>query len=131
QADHVALVDVGKLEVRLAGLGDVERVAGRGDAVALAFVPRARNPVDADVVDLGIPVPVVVDSIRPRFVDHAVAVVVDPVTWIERPSGCGAFPLTGTAAADAFGTAPRALEKLVAEVAGCTAGYIRTPIRVP
>ena len=75
QADLVRLVHVGSVEVGLAG--------GR-DTVAFACVSGIGEAVGANVVGVGIPVAVVVDSVRPALIDEAVAVVVEAVGGVTR-----------------------------------------------
>ena len=84
EPDLVGLIEIGQLEVQLAG---VERVQGavrsldarRRDAVSLSRIVRVGDPVDTGVVVDGVPVAVIVDAVVLAFVNEEVAVVVDAV----------------------------------------------------
>src|SRR5690606_25710595 len=131
QADLVAHVDVRELEVGVSRLRDVELVAGRRQAVALAEIACAGNAVDPDVIRLGIPVAIVVDAVRPRLIDHSIAVVVDAVSGNESPARRLAFRHVRAAPPDAFITESGVLYVLVAEVPGGTSGGIGSTVGSP
>src|SRR5690606_11949796 len=83
------------------------------------------------VIRLGIPVAIVVDAVRPRLIDHSIAVVVDAVSGNESPARRLAFRHVRAAPPDAFVAESGALEELVAEVPGGASSDVGSTVGIP
>ena len=75
----IAFVNVREFKIGLAGLCNIKLIACSRYAIPLSFIPRSWNPIYPNIIQRRIPVPIIINPIRPGFIYKTIIIIINPI----------------------------------------------------